>query len=331
MLDILCIGDAKIDIFINIPENDPHFSLDSSKEHLLLEYGKKISVKNYKKDIGGNATNTAVGLLKLGESVGLCAEIGTDEFSNFLIKTLEKENLNTNFLKQDENKPTSFSISINYRGERTILSEHVERAHLFNFLHTTAPFIYLTSLGEEWKNPYEQVLKLVKNKEIQLAFNPGTLQIEDRGKLIMDLIAESNYLFVNKEEAEIILFGKDKNLEKDQKDVKKLLFGLKSLGAKNIVITDSENGSFAIDEENNYLHLDILRVKVVEKTGAGDAFNAAFVAAILENKNIAEALIWGSVNASSVIQEVGAQKGLLKKEELIDKLGTIGNYKASRF
>lgn len=135
MLDVLCIGDAKFDIFLNIAAEDSHFSLDSSKEYLLLEYGKKINIKDYKKDIGGNAANTSVGIARLGKQVGICAEIGNDEFSHFLIKTLEKENLNTNFIKRDENKPTSFSISLNYKGERTILSEHVERPHAFNFLH----------------------------------------------------------------------------------------------------------------------------------------------------------------------------------------------------
>lgn len=329
MLDILCIGDAKIDIFLNIPDDDPHFNLDGSKEHLLLEYGKKINVTNYKKDVGGNAANTAVGLARLGKNVGLCAEIGTDEFSNFLIKTLEKENLNTNFLKQDENKPTSFSISINYNGERTILSEHVKRSHSFNFLHTTAQFIYLTSLGEEWKSAYEQVLKLVNNKGVLFAFNPGTLQIEERGKLIMDLIEESDYLFVNREEAENLLYGKDSGLSDEKKEIKKILFGLKSLGAKNVVITDSIKGSFAIDKNNKYFHLDALKVDVVEKTGAGDAFNAGFIAALIERKDINEALIWGSLNASSVIQKIGAQKGLLKKEEMLDKLGETGNYKTS--
>ncbi|OGH10822.1 MAG: hypothetical protein A3B38_03930 [Candidatus Levybacteria bacterium RIFCSPLOWO2_01_FULL_36_13] len=329
MLDILCIGDAKIDIFLNIPDDDPHFNLDSSKEHLLLDFGQKINVKDYKKDIGGNAANTAVGLTKLGKNVGLCAEIGTDEFSNFLIKTLEKENLNTNFLKQDENKPTSFSVCINYKSERTILSEHVERTHSFNFLHTTAPFIYLTSLGEEWKSPYEQALKLIKNKEIKLAFNPGTLQIEDRGKLVMDLIEMSDYLFVNKEEAESLLYGKDSGLSDEKKEIKKILFGLKSLGAKNIIITDSEKGSFAMDEYSKYFQLEAIKVDVVEKTGAGDAFNAGFIAAILENKNIQEALVWGSLDASFVIQQVGAQKGLLKKEGMIDNLGRIGSYKTS--
>ncbi len=327
MLDILCIGDAKIDIFLNIPTDDPHFSLDASKEHILLDYGKKINIEEYQKAVGGNATNTAVGLSRLGKNVGLCAEIGTDEFSNFLTKALEKENLNTNLIKHDENKPTSFSICINYKEERTILSEHVERPHAFNFLHTTAKHIYLTSLGDDWETPYKQVLKLTERGDITLSFNPGTLQIEKGGRLTTDLISVSDYLFLNKEEAEKLLYKNISHLTADKKDIKKLLFGLKGMGAKNIIITDSSNGTFAIDINNNCLKLDILHVNVVEKTGAGDSFNAGFIAAILEGKNLEHAMVWGSLNASNVIQKIGAQNGLLTKKELIDKLGAIGNYK----
>lgn len=81
MLDILCVGDCKIDIFLNIPTNNPHFGLDKEKNKLFLSYGEKIYIDRYVLGIGGNATNTAVGVARLGLNTGLCAEIGRDEFS----------------------------------------------------------------------------------------------------------------------------------------------------------------------------------------------------------------------------------------------------------
>jgi ribokinase len=330
MLDVLSIGEAKIDIFLQLPEDDPHFNLDSEKENLLLSYGKKIDIENYQKALGGNASNTAVGLARLEKQVGICAEVGNDEFSSFILNTLEKENLNINLLKKND-KPTPFSVILNYIDERTILSEHIKRDYNFSFEHTTAKLIYLTSLGDSWTSVYEDVLELIQNTDKVLAFNPGTLQIADRGHLIMDLIRVSRFLFVNKEEAEVLLYGRGKDLDGKDEDVKKLLFGLKGIGAKNVIITDAENGIFAVDENDRYMHLEIIKVKVIEKTGAGDSFNAGFLAAILENKSIEEALIWGSLNAASVIQKIGAQNGLLNKEELRDKLTTIGNYKTSSF
>ena len=319
MLDILCIGDAKIDLFLQLPDSDPNFGLDTAKNNLLISYGKKINVETYLKDIGGNASNAAVGISRLGKSVGICAEVGTDEFSNFILNIFRKEAINTSFIIQNPSQPTSFSVCLNYKGERTLLSEHVKRDHNFNFETTSASFIYLTSLGHTWQTAYEKTLSFVTANKSTLVFNPGTLQIADKSKLIMDLISMSEYLFVNKEEAE--------HLYQNQKDVKKLLFGLKSLGAKNIIITDSSNGSYLHEVENNTYHLDIAKVEVVDKTGAGDAYNAGFISAILNNKSKKDAMIWGAVNSASVVGKIGAEAGLLTKAELEEKINTLTNLK----
>lgn len=328
MLDILCIGDAVLDIFLQIPDDNPRFDLNKEKTKLLIDYGYKIHVDDYIKEIGGNACNTSVGISRLGKKTGLCAEIGNDEFSNFIINKLNKENINTAFVSQSTNKKTSFSIGIIYKGERTLLVEHVDRDHNFDIENSSARFIYLTSIGNVWQNAYKNTLDFVKNTKSIFAFNPGTLQLQEKGRLVMEVIENTDYLFLNKEEAELLLYGKDDNLSSDRSDIKKLLFGLKSLGAKNTIITDSNNGSFAIDEKGNNYYLGVLKVNVIEMTGAGDGYNAGFLCAILNGKPITDAMIWGTINSASVIGQVGAQKGLLTKEELEERLSFLGNLKA---
>src|SRR4030042_2263226 len=188
MLDILCIGDAVLDIFLQIPQDNPHFGLDKEKNKLFIDYGYKINVENYVKDIGGNACNAAVGISRLGKNVGLCAEIGSDEFSSLIINKLNIENINTSFVTQTPAKKTSFSICINYLGERTLFVEHVERLHNFNFENSSADFIYLTSLGNKWEDAYQKALDFVKKTHAKLAFNPGTLQIDTKNALVIQLI-----------------------------------------------------------------------------------------------------------------------------------------------
>lgn len=327
MLDILCVGDAVLDIFLQIPEDSPHFDLNQDKTKLLIDYGYKIHVDDYVKEIGGNACNAAVGISRLNKKAGLCAEIGNDEFSNFILNKLKLENINTAFVSQTPNKKTSFSVSLSFKGERTLLVEHVDRDHNFDIENSSARFVYLSSLGDKWQDAYQNTLDFVKNTKSKLAFNPGTLQLDERTRLVMEIIEKSDYLFLNKQEAEKLLFGKDKDLPSEKSDIKKLLFGLKSLGARNIIITDSDNGSYVFDESDNYYHLEILKVKVIEKTGAGDGYNAGFIAAILNGKSITGAMLWGTVNSASVIQKIGAQQGLLKIDELEERLSFSGNLK----
>jgi ribokinase len=320
MLDILCVGDCKIDIFLKIPDDNPHFGLDKEKNKLFLSYGEKIYIDRYVLGIGGNATNTAVGIARLGLNVGLAAEIGKDEFSQKILTTLQNENINADFLSQTD-KETSISIGLNYKGDRTLFTEHVERQHDFNFENLQTKFIYLTSLGNIWEKTYEEVLSLKKESDIKLVFNPGTIQLEKKGKVFMDILENTDYLFVNRQEAEEILYGKELNLKaENQREMNKLLYGLRGLGAKNVVVTDGGNGSFVQDFENEIQHFDIVKVEVVEKTGAGDAYTAGFLGAILNEKGIDEAMHWGALNSASVIRQIGAEKGLLTKRELEEKL-----------
>ena len=328
MLDILCIGDSVIDIFLKIPEANPNFKLEDSGKKLLMNLGEKISLEKYILDIGGNATNTSVGISRFGFNVGLCAEIGQDEFSAKIINRLKEENINRNFLRQTPEAKTSFSVILNYGGERTIFSEHVLREHNFDFEPLETKFIYLTSLGNKWEEAYKKTLNFVINKKPILAFNPGTLQIEKKDKLIMDIIEISDYLFLNKEEAEEILYGKELDLEtKDRKQVfKKLLFGLKSLGAKNVIITDSDNGSYACDNSGKAYFLGTVKSQVIEKTGAGDSFAAGFISALIEGLSLQEAMVFGAINAASVIEKIGALEGLLDKKQLLEKLNSLKNF-----
>ena len=330
MLDILCVGDAKIDIFLRIPESNPYFGLDKTQNKLLISFGEKIHVERYILGIGGNATNTAVGISRLGLNVGLCAEIGKDELSQKILNHLKKEKIDTKLLQQTD-EDASVSVALSYKGERTLLTEHVKRKHDFKLEKTQTKFIYLTSLGDAWEKAYEKVLGFAKSKNIKLAFNPGSVQLETRGKVVMDIIENCDYLFVNKEEAEEILYGKELGLEPgNESQVKKLLYGLRGLGVKNVIITDGLNGSYVESEANETYHLGIIKVDVSEKTGAGDAYSAGFLAALIHNLQIPDAMKWGALSSANVIKGIGAEIGLLTKSEMEEKLKTDLKFKAER-
>ena len=120
----------------------------------------------------------------------------------------------------------------------------------------------------------------------------------------------SSDLAVNKEEAERIL-------EVGETDIKTLLEQMRALGAKTIVITDGPNGAYAFDGAQ------MLKVPMfpdpkepLDRTGAGDAMTSTFAVALALGKSLREALLWGPVNSMAVVQEIGAQKGLLTREAL---------------
>ena len=130
-------------------------------------------------------------------------------------------------------------------------------------------------------------------------------------------IYERTELFVcNKEEAERIL-------KIDTTDnIHELLNGLQALGPKIVVITNDRKGAYVKSLEGKYWFLPMYpdTRPPFERTGAGDAFASSVAAALGLGLPLEEALLWGPINSMSVVQEVGAQKGLLTREKLEELL-----------
>src|SRR5690606_34854200 len=122
--------------------------------------------------------------------------------------------------------------------------------------------------------------------------------------------------FCNVEEAQKIL-------KSDSRDVKELLLEMHKQGPKIVYITDGPAGAYAYDSyrDEYWFHPIYPDPKPpVERTGAGDSFSSTFTVVIAQGKSVAEALSWGPINSMNVVQNIGAQAGLLTKEKLEEYL-----------
>jgi sugar/nucleoside kinase (ribokinase family) len=243
------------------------------------------------------------------------AEIGDDELSIKIINSLAKERVERSFLRQTRHAPTSISVALNYRGDRVLFAQHAQREHNFDFSGVSASLIYLTSMGREWQRPYRKVLKHALSKHIPIAFNPGSLQMSEGRDTLRQVLRHTFLLFVNKEEAELLVSGKE-TLKDTDAYKEELLFALQRFGPRMVVLTDGKHGSLAIDEFRRVYRCGMAKGKLVERTGAGDGYTAGFLGAMLSGECLPDAMQWGSVNAASVIGQIGSQAGLLTRDEI---------------
>ena len=102
-------------------------------------------------------------------------------------------------------------------------------------------------------------------------------------------------------------------------DIKAIMKKLRAFGAKIIVVTDGINGSYAMRPNGNIFQIGVIGGKPVERTGAGDSYAAGFLYGYLNGNEIDECMRFGTLNADSVIKEIGSQKGLLTREEMEEK------------
>lgn len=325
--NLVAVGTAGIDILLDIHRNTDAIKSNKSSKELLIKSGRKILVDGYKFSLGQNAANISVGASRLGLSSAIFAEIGSDDFSKKILQDLEKEKVNTSNIKI-EGGDSSFSVILDFQNERTIFAENIKRNHDFSFKNISADFLYLTSLSRNWINAYLETLNFVSDNNVPFAFSPGTAQIEDKDKIVLDVIKKSKILFVNKEEAEALLSKNRSFTQINEKSyIKKLMTDFKNLGASTIVITDAENGSYCLDQKGKSYFLNALKTSVIEKTGAGDAYATGFIYGYIKNEPTETCMTYGSINASSVIEKVGAQEGLLSSDILIDKAKHLEDFK----
>ena len=133
--------------------------------------------------------------------------------------------------------------------------------------------------------------------------------------MLKDVYENTEIFFCNLEEAQEIL-------KTTERHVPTLIRGLRALGPKLPVITDGPNGAYVIDGDDQAWHMPMYPdpSEPVDRTGAGDSFASTFTAAIILGKSPEEALSWGPINSMSVVQKIGAQAGLLTRDELLKLL-----------
>ncbi|MEI6280604.1 MAG: carbohydrate kinase family protein [bacterium] len=331
-IDFLSIGDIVIDAFIRLKDAHVHCKIDSDACELCVRFGDKVPYESVTViPAVGNSPNAAVSAARLGLNTALMTNVGGDQNGRDCLDVLKNEKIDTSLVKIDENKITNYHYVLWYDVDRTILIKHQLYERTWPKEEHTAPsWIYLSSLGEDSLPFHSEISEyLQKNPEVKLAFQPGTFQIKFGAEKLKDIYRRAEIFFCNVEEAEKILGKEDKS---ENKNILELSKGIKALGPKIVVISDGPNGAYL------YLNDELWQVPVypdiappIDRTGAGDAFSSTMTAALALGMSPLEAFTWGPINSMSVVQEIGAQKGLLSREKIEEYLTKAPeNYKARK-
>ncbi|MCH7529753.1 carbohydrate kinase family protein [Patescibacteria group bacterium] len=324
--DFVAVGDITTDAFIKIKNATVDCDVDRNNCRLCISFGDKVPYESVTiVRAVGNSPNASVSVKRLGLNSGLVTDIGDDQNGKECLEVLNKEAVNTQYVIEHKGEVTNYHYVLWYEEERTILVKHTE--YNYQFPDISPPkWIYLSSLAENSLPYHDQIVEyLKKNPETKLAFQPGTFQIKLGYEKLKDLYEHSELFFCNKNEAQRILNSKET-------DIIKLLNGMRELGPKIIIITDGPAGAYTFDAEEVW-HMPMYPdpKPPIDRTGAGDSFSSTFIAALILGKSIPEALSWGPINSMSVVQYVGAQEGLVTREQLEKYLADAPeNYKPEK-
>ncbi|MBI5530095.1 MAG: carbohydrate kinase family protein [Candidatus Doudnabacteria bacterium] len=316
MFDIISIGDATIDTFLFI--KDIEIVNIKGDKKAILNWGDKLPVEKMYRTVAGNAANNAVGSSRLGLKTAFYTVLAHDVGGREIIHKMKKEGVSDRFIVIDDEHGTNASTVISFDGERTILVYHEHRKYkLPPLVHSS--WVYLTSLGNGFEKIYKDLAKYIDKYNVSLGFNPGTFQLRAGVKKNLSMLERTDLLSVNVEEAQ----GWVGDCGRDPEELCRKLM---KLGPKAIALTDGRKGAYSYSKEGFYYVPEYPGPRL-EATGAGDSFTTAYIAALFYGMPHKEAILWGPINAGSVVQQVGPQAGLLKRHELESLLKKMKDFK----
>lgn len=310
--DFVAFGDIVIDAFIRLKDAHVTCKINNEDCELCVKFGQKIPFESVEEVFAvGNGPNAAVAAIRLGLNSTVVVNVGKDRNGDDCVATLAKEGMNTEFIRAHEGVKTNYHYVLMYGAERTILVKHEMFPYALPNFSEPPQWFYLTSLPLDTIEYQLEIARYAKQNGVKLAFQPGTFQIKLGKEKLKEIYEASDIFFCNKEESQLILGTPDEH------DIKNLLKGIQALGPKIPVITDGPQGSYIMEESGVY-HVPMYPDPAPPKnrTGAGDATASTTVAYIIKGMTPREALMRGTINAASVVQNVGAQKGLLREKEL---------------
>jgi len=319
MNKVLCIGHTTHDTFLLIERADIYCNVNRKECSVCFGFGDKVPVEKAVYGIGGGAANVSAGLAKLGLAPYLYTYLGNDNHGKFLRKELKKHKISIELVEEDK-IPTDSSVIISYDTDRTIFTYNHDRT--FGYPKSLDGFdtVFVSSIGGKVSDVYDAVKEYKRLKPRALvAFTPGSKELSDSIDDVRSFVYSADIFIGNIEEG-IRVFNSD--LERSDVVLQDLLMDFHSKFNVIVVLTDGAKGVY-ICENGKFHHLESIPMKVIEKTGAGDAFASGFLAGKIGGKTSIESAKWGIANSISMMQRYGAHEGLLSKENI---LGEVKKY-----
>ncbi len=304
MFDVITIGSATKDVFLFT--KDSNLKPGINKHFLEIPLDKKIEVERTLEFTGGSATNAAATFSRFGKKVAAIAKIGNDSNGNFVINDLQKLGISSDYIVRGDGETPFSNVIVSENGHMILLVyrgiEKTLKVDELN-LDLKTKWLYIGPLGGESYKILPDLIKYAKENGIRVVLNPGSNELNLKIKKMEPILKDIDIISMNDEEARrFVGYGNDvKNLIRLGKSTK-----------GTAIITRGERGSIVLNEKHIY-DSEAFKVKQINFVGAGDAFLSGFVNALIDEKDISDAITLGSYNASSVVKHYGAKDGIVNE------------------
>ncbi len=294
-LDVVCFGALNMDKLYRV--------------NRIAREEEESVITGFKESPGGSAANTAVGLARLGIKTGYIGKVSNDREGKLLLDNFKMEGVDTRGIMVSKEGRSGVVIGfVDVKGERALyvnpsVNDTIEFKEIDLEYARSAKILHLTSFGDK---PFKAQKTLVKTlPNIKVSLDPGELYARKGLTTLKPLIKRSFVVFLNENEIKLLT---GENYREGSKT-------LVNEGVSIVAAKLGKRGCYVTDGKETHL-IEPYKVKVVDTTGAGDAFCAGFLYGLIKNKDLHECGRLGNFVASRCIREAGAREGLPKLSDL---------------
>lgn len=304
MYDIICVGKSTIDVFVKFSSENKFLG---ENHNVCYHLGDKIPVEDLVFSTGGGATNTAVAFSRLGLRTGIITAIGDDHNGKLILDELKKERVS--FLGTIKKGNSGYSIILPGKGDRTIMvysgvNNELRFSDIVNHRLTTKWF-YFSSLSGTGLEAIKILAEKQKKGGGKCALNISQYLAKEGINKLSPILKNIDVFILNEDEAKLLT---------KKERINDIIGVIKKHTPAIIAITNGEEAIHAYDPRTEKIMTKrISKIKVVDSTGAGDAFASGFTYAIINNKTIEKAINYGYRESVAVLKHVGAKNNLLRK------------------
>lgn len=278
--------------------------------------GESLLAKGSSLGPGGKGANQALAASCAGAKVHFVSKVGSDQFSQFAFDHLTASDIHSLRLWQSEKEPTGNAIiyvseangenmiAIYPGANKTLTSDEI--ADMTEELASSE--ILLVQLENNFDATLNAI-RLAKELSVRVVLNPAPVSEE-----IISWLPMVDILTPNETEASVLSGVEVKDLESAKQAARKIA----ALGARQIIITMGSRGALLYDGQQ-FQHIPSFPALSVDTTGAGDAFNGAFVAALSAGESEVQAATFASAFASLAVEREGASN-MPSREQAVSRL-----------
>lgn len=293
----------------------------------LSANGTLADTSTLNKYFGGDTVTTAVAVARLGGSVTYLTKVGNDGFSEFIISSLQKENIDTSLIKTNDEQNGMYIVSHTLDNKEVLYYKRKTAATKLSIEDISEDcikklkLIYSTgvvqSLSASSRELVRESFRVAKENDVMTAYDPNYtscfMNSSDTKEYFEEIIDLTDIIFLSLKNDAVKLYEID--------SIDKVMKYFWDRGVKIVVIKSHIDNGYYTGYNGDISFTEFYNSqKAIDTTASGDVFNGGFLYAITNGYAPADASKFAAVVSGLQTQNYGAIQAIPYKETVMENV-----------